>query len=107
MGQSDRADPAMAVRAVACGAGGQPVPGRGTDADPHGRVVAALVYRRRGHLINVFVWPASPAATSTSSRDGYNIEKWSKDGLTFWAVSDTAAEDLTRLREAFVEQSGK
>jgi anti-sigma factor RsiW len=71
------------------------------------RVVAALVYRRRGHLINVFVWPASPAATSTSSRDGYNIEKWSKDGLTFWAVSDTAADDLTRLREAFVEQSGK
>lgn len=71
------------------------------------RVVAALVYRRRGHLINVFVWPSSPAATSTASRDGYNIEKWSKDGLTFWAVSDTAAEDLTRLREAFIEQSGK
>jgi anti-sigma factor RsiW len=72
-----------------------------------GRVVAALVYRRRGHLINVFVWPAPAAATSASSRDGYNIEKWSKDGLTFWAVSDTAAADLSRLREAFVEQSGK
>jgi anti-sigma factor RsiW len=72
-----------------------------------GRVVAALVYKRRGHLINVFVWPAPPAATSTSARDGYNIEKWSKDGLTFWAVSDTAADDLSRLREAFVEQSGK
>ena len=72
-----------------------------------GRVVAALVYRRRGHLINVFVWPAPAAATSSSSRDGYNIEKWSKDGLTFWAVSDTAAEDLVRLREAFVEQAGK
>jgi anti-sigma factor RsiW len=72
-----------------------------------GRVVAALVYRRRGHLINVFVWPAPAATTSTSARDGYNIEKWSKDGLTFWAVSDTAADDLSRLREAFVEQSGK
>jgi anti-sigma factor RsiW len=72
-----------------------------------GRVVAALVYKRHGHLINVFVWPAPAAASRISSRDGYNIENWSKDGLTFWAVSDTAADDLVRLREAFVQQSGK
>jgi anti-sigma factor RsiW len=71
------------------------------------RVVAALIYKRRGHLINVFVWPAPAAPASISSRDGYNIENWSKDGLTFWAVSDAAADDLTRLREAFYDQAKK
>jgi anti-sigma factor RsiW len=72
-----------------------------------GRVVAALIYRRRGHLINVFVWPALSGAATATSRDGYNIENWSKDGLTFWAVSDAAADDLSRLRQAFVGQSAR
>jgi anti-sigma factor RsiW len=72
-----------------------------------GRVVAALVYKRRGHLINVFVWPALSGAATATSRDGYNIENWSKDGLTFWAVSDAAADDLSRLRQAFVGQSAR
>jgi anti-sigma factor RsiW len=72
-----------------------------------GRVVAALVYRRRGHLINVFVWPAPPAGTTATTRDGYNIENWSKDGLTFWAVSDAASDEISGFRESFLEQTGK
>jgi anti-sigma factor RsiW len=72
-----------------------------------GRVVAALIYRRRGHLINVFVWPAPPAGTTETTRDGYNIENWSKDGLTFWAVSDAASDEIGGFREAFLEQTGK
>jgi anti-sigma factor RsiW len=72
-----------------------------------GRVVAALIYRRRGHLINVFVWPAPPAGTTETTRDGYNIENWSKDGLTFWAVSDAASDEIGGFREAFLEQIGK
>lgn len=72
-----------------------------------GRVVAALVYRRRGHFINVFVWPAPPAATTASSRDGYTVENWSKDGLTFWAVSDAAADEIRGFREAFIGQTAK
>lgn len=66
-----------------------------------GRVVAALVYRRNGHVVNVFVWPAPSAATSTSARDGYNLASWWKDGLAFWAVSDTSAGDLEKFRAAF------
>jgi anti-sigma factor RsiW len=73
----------------------------------NGRVVAALIYKRRSHFINVFVWPAPPGGTTTTSRDGYNIENWSKDGLTFWAVSDVAAEDINRFREAFVDLTSK
>jgi anti-sigma factor RsiW len=73
----------------------------------NGRVVAALIYRRRGHFINLFVWPAPPAAATATTRDGYTIENWSKDGLTFWAVSDAASDEISGFREAFIEQSGK
>ena len=77
-----------------------------------GRVVAALVYKRQSHVINLFVWPASPDATvatvrSASSRDGYNIENWRAGGLNFWAVSDGNADDLARFRDAFTRLTSK
>lgn len=74
-----------------------------------GRIVAALVYKRQSHVINVFVWPAAAAATlpTTASRDGYNMANWSVGGLTFWAVSDVNADDLTRFREAFSSRTAK
>ncbi len=62
-----------------------------------GRPVAALVYQRRQHVIDLFVWPdgghvnLSPAE---SRRDGYNVLRWSGDGMAFWAVSDLSAEEL-------------
>jgi anti-sigma factor RsiW len=76
-----------------------------------GRVVAALVYKRKSHVINVFVWPSASGTTAalraTASRDGYNMENWGAGGLTFWAVSDVSADDLTRLREAFSSRTAK
>jgi anti-sigma factor RsiW len=72
-----------------------------------GRVVAALVYRRQAHIINVFVWPAAAGAPTSSSRDGYNIRSWSEGGLTWWAVSDASAADVGRFQELLVEGSGK
>ena len=77
-----------------------------------GRVVAALVYKRQSHVINLFVWPSSSDATTAtlrtaSSRDGYNMENWRAGGLTFWAVSDGNAGDLARFRETFSERTGK
>lgn len=72
-----------------------------------GRVVAALIYRRQAHVINLFVWPAAPAAATTASRDGYNIENWSEDGLAFYAVSDVSAADLGAFRQAFSERTAK
>jgi len=70
-----------------------------------GRVVAALIYRRNGHLINIFIWPAPAAAATTASRDGYNMASWSKDGLLFSAVSDVSADDINRLREVFAART--
>jgi anti-sigma factor RsiW len=74
-----------------------------------GRVVAAVVYRRRQHIINVFVWPAGGAATASaaSRQDGYNLLGWSQGGLQFCAVSDVDPADLRQLRAAFAEQTGQ
>jgi anti-sigma factor RsiW len=62
-----------------------------------GRPVAALVYQRRQHVIDLFVWPDGghfDRALNASSRSGYNSVRWSQDGMTFWAVSDLGAEEL-------------
>ena len=62
-----------------------------------GREVAALIYQRRNHFINVFVWPTPTGSDSTQSiesRQGYNIVRWSSGGFQCWAVSDIATSDL-------------
>lgn len=67
-------------------------------------VVPALVYKRRLHTINLFVRPASGAsfaADFTTTRRGFNILRWSDNGLEYWAVSDVSAGELTSFREAF------
>ena len=76
-----------------------------------GRVVAALVYRRQSHVINLFVWPTGADTTAatvrTSGRDGYNIENWRAGGLNFWAVSDGSADEIARFRDTFTDRTGK
>ena len=67
-----------------------------------GHSVAALVYGRRAHKINVFVWrttPGEPVEGSFAVR-GYSLLHWSNGGLTYWAVSDAALPDLEAFREA-------
>ncbi len=69
------------------------------------RPVAALVYRRYKHTINLFVWPADGAAPGPSSlaRNGFNIVDWRDAGMQFWAVSDLEAGELqtfARLQQA-------
>ncbi len=58
--------------------------------------VAALVYQRRKHLINLFVWPVpgGDVTEKATTRQGYNILYWRKSGMNFWAVSDVNAADL-------------
>ncbi len=66
-----------------------------------GRTAAALVYRRRQHVINLFVWPAaggeSEGEVKLLSRRGYNLAHWSEAGLRFWAVSDLNADELAEF----------
>ncbi len=61
-----------------------------------GRPVAALVYGRRLHRINVFVWPdrGGPSGPARAERNGYYLEHWTRGGMTFWAVSDLNRAEL-------------
>ena len=60
------------------------------------RTVAALVYQRRKHSINFFIWPSTHTDQSPQqfSINGYNIVHWTKSGTTYWAVSDVNSADL-------------
>ena len=69
--------------------------GRLDDID--GQPVAAVVYRRRNHVINLFVAENLGAAykdTAAATRHGFNVRHWTADGLDFWAVSDINAAEL-------------
>lgn len=62
-----------------------------------GREVAALIYQRGNHFINVFVWPDPKGTNSTrsiESRRGYSIMRWSREGFQCWAVSDIGESEL-------------
>jgi anti-sigma factor RsiW len=59
------------------------------------RPVAALVYQRRKHFINLFIWPsASDSGQKTVMRQGYNLFHWAQAGTTYWAVSDLNCSEL-------------
>jgi anti-sigma factor (TIGR02949 family) len=64
-----------------------------------GRPVAALVYGRRQHLINVFLWPAAQGLVhdpGEATRQGYHLLHWKTPEYTYWVVSDLG---LAELRE--------
>lgn len=65
------------------------------------RNVAALVFRRRQHTINLFIWPAIQSDTpiEASTRQGFNIAHFTRSGLTYWAVSDLNASELHQFLE--------
>jgi anti-sigma factor RsiW len=64
-----------------------------------GRRVAAIVFRRRDHVINVFIMPhaSGPMRREELRRNGYNIESWSDGEYDFWAVSDLNRDELDML----------
>ena len=67
-----------------------------------GRPVAALVYQRDKHVIDLFVWPAAERTArppETARRQGYNVVHWSEDGMMLWAVSDLEAGQLREFAE--------
>jgi mycothiol system anti-sigma-R factor len=68
------------------------------------RPVAALVYGRRKHFINLFIWPAAADATrapKTMTRQGYQLLHWADSDFNYWAVSDVNINDLQTFKQQF------
>jgi anti-sigma factor RsiW len=68
------------------------------------RAVGAIVYRRRLHVINLFVTQTASTehrAATTETFQGFNIRSWSDGGLNYWAVSDLASDELAEFGEKF------
>jgi anti-sigma factor RsiW len=52
-------------------------------------------------VINLFVWPGTDPAPPSVELSGYMLRHWTKDGLTFWAVSDIASPELGEFEAAY------
>jgi len=62
-----------------------------------GRSVAALIFHRNKHVINLFIWPTTEKdskPTASASIQGYNVIHWSEANMAFWAVSDLNEKEL-------------
>jgi anti-sigma factor RsiW len=72
------------------------------------RPVAALIYQRRLHYINLFIWPAEQASSTDQvaiQRQGYNLIHWCGSGMNFWAISDLNGVELREF--AHLVQQGQ
>ncbi len=63
-----------------------------------GQTVAALIYKHRQHVINVFTYPHSADVNPMSSEQrGYHLIHWAESGMEFWLVSDLNPEELEQF----------
>lgn len=66
------------------------------------RSVAALVYRHRGHFINLFIWPSSSlsdTAAEALEQQGYHVRYWRQSGMNYWAVSELNEKELQEFAQ--------
>jgi len=71
----------------------------------NGKTVAAIVYHRRLHTVNLFVWPAKDAADRAFVKDGFTVREWSRNGLRFAAVSDVPPAEVRQFETLFTERT--
>src|SRR5262245_54356452 len=67
-----------------------------------GKTVAALVYHRNKHPINLFITPTATGRRTlprATSRRGYNVLAWTNNGMNYWAVSDLNQAELREFSE--------
>jgi anti-sigma factor RsiW len=68
-----------------------------------GRTIAALVYARNQHLINLYVWPKGEVQKlhpGSYSKQGYNLIGWTQANMQFWAVTDASEKELRQFMGA-------
>jgi len=64
-----------------------------------GRAVAAVVYARARHVVNLFACPLAgrPGERRTVSGRGFTAVGWSDKTMQYWAVADLGTDELERL----------
>jgi anti-sigma factor RsiW len=72
----------------------------------NGRTVAAIVYHRRLHTVNLYIWPAKDSTERSFVKDGFAVSEWSRNGLRFAAVSDIPPAEIRQFETLFVKRSG-
>ena len=78
------------------------------------RAVAVLVYKRREHLINLYIWPSTPGAETLGAeaviqevtRQGYHLLRWTQSDMTYWAVSNLNERELQAFARLIQEKAG-
>ena len=70
-----------------------------------GKTVAAIVYHRRLHTVNLYVWPAKDASERSFVKDGFAVKEWTRNGLRYAAVSDIAPAELQQFHKLFEQRS--
>jgi anti-sigma factor RsiW len=70
-----------------------------------GRNAAALVYGRRQHILNLFVWPsgAKEADAGEFERKGYHLVRWSDAQMSYWLVSDVSMAELENFKAVYLK----
>lgn len=72
------------------------------------RPVAALVYQRRQHTINLYSWPSTPETVgevTTVTRQGYHLIRWSMGGITYWAISNLNQHELQEFAQVVQQRT--
>jgi len=67
-----------------------------------GTTVAALVYKRNKHPINLFITPTATSRSTSpvaATRRGYNLFSWTNNGMNYWAISDLNQAELREFTE--------
>jgi anti-sigma factor RsiW len=97
-GRLDMAPPVIDLRALGCALVG------GRVDYVNGAPVAAIVYRRGDHVINLFVSQAvKSGGDGTVERvQGLSVWRWARSDLGFVAVSDVSGAELQEFGDQFV-----
>ncbi len=72
------------------------------------RPVAAIVYHRRQHVINVWTWPGANGderPVRSLKQHGFNLRTWERSGMVYWVVSDLNAQELDEFMRLFREST--
>jgi anti-sigma factor RsiW len=70
-----------------------------------GKTVPAIVYKRRLHTVNLFVWPANESGQRDFVKEGFAVREWSQGGLRFAAVSDIPPAELEQFQALFEQRT--